>query len=280
MHKKVTHLSGIVLCDSKTIKTEMLLDLPGQSDTHNFPHQHPTPADLLLWRRALCKLSSEFHVLTVPLQEYVSPPHELPGWMLNNDGLILHNMITHGNQEYHKVYTPKSYPFARKTQSGQRFMFERVVMGTSNLHKYASVTPSQPGHILLQSSIPMHVQPPPVSGFEHTMKHFSNQTLWVLLDYSGDGSWILDKMILAQSLVIIYDGSYMKEVSPDIRSVAMMIYCKIAKARCKCTWAEHLSSAGAYCGELLGGLMMQLILNAAASEYHSAIPMVVVGHGL
>jgi hypothetical protein len=55
-----------------------------------------------------------------------------------------------------------------------------------------------------------------------------------------------------------------------------MIYCKISKARCKCTWVKCLSSAGAYHGEILGGLMMQLILNAAASGYHSAIPPVVV----
>jgi hypothetical protein len=170
MHKKVIHLSDIVLYDGKTIKLKMLLDLPGQSNTHKFPHQCPTPADLSLWKRALRKVSSEFHILMVPLQDYASPPHDLPWWMLNNDGLIPHNVITCGNQEYHEVYTPKSNPLSSKTQSSLQFMSDRVVMGTSNLHKYASFTPSQPGHILLQFFILMFLQPPPVSGFEHMIK--------------------------------------------------------------------------------------------------------------
>jgi hypothetical protein len=176
MHKKVIHLSDIVLCGGRTIKLEMLSAHPRQSNTHKFSHQHPTPVDLSLWRRALRKVSSEFHILTVPLQDYVSPPHDLPWWMLNDDGLILHKVITHGNQVCCKVYTPKSNPLAHKTRSGQRFMSDRVVMGTSNLHKYTSIIPLQPDCVLLQSSIPMFVQPSPVSGFEHAMKHFSNQT--------------------------------------------------------------------------------------------------------
>jgi hypothetical protein len=114
-----------------------------------------------------------------------------------------------------------------------------------------------------------------IYGFEHVIKSFANQTLWFSLDYDGDSSWILDGM-LAQSLVIIHDGSYMKELSPYISSAATMIYCTIAKARCKCTWAEQSASACPYRGEILGGVMTQLILNAAASTYCGTIPPVVV----
>ncbi len=78
MHKKVNHKLDIVLCDGKTIKVEMLMDQPGHSDIHTFPTQRPTPADLNLWKLALRKLSSNFHVFTVKLQEYISPPHNHP----------------------------------------------------------------------------------------------------------------------------------------------------------------------------------------------------------
>ncbi len=85
--------------------------------------------------------------------------------------------------------------------------------------------------------------------------------------FNGDGSCILDGM-LAQSLVIIHDGSYMKELLPNISLAATMIYCTIAKAQCKCTWAKKSTSAAPYHGEILGGVMTQLILNAAASKIY------------
>ena len=213
MHKKVVHTSDIVLCDGKTIKSEMLTDSPGHSDTHKFPIQRPSQADLILWRKALRMISSDFLVLTVPLQGYVLYPHNLPQWMINDDGSILHNTISMGDREYHEVYIPTSKPLARKTQSGQQFNCTMVVMGSSSLQNYASVTQSQPGHVLVHSSIPRFIPPPPVSGFEHAIKTFANQSLWTSLDYDGDGSWILGGM-LSQSLVIIHDGSFMKEFSP------------------------------------------------------------------
>jgi hypothetical protein len=134
------------------------------------------------------------------------------------------------DKEYHEIYTPTSNPFAHRTRSGQRFTSNRVAMGPSDLQTYASITHVQEGHIILHSTIPMYIPSPPVSGFEQTIRHFTNQSLWVSLEYNGDGSWILDGM-LAQSLIIIHDGSYMKEISPDISSAATMIYCLITRYR-------------------------------------------------
>ncbi len=123
----------------------------------------------------------------------------------------------------------------------------------------------------------MYVPSSPVSGFEQTITHFTNQSLWVSLEYNGDGSWILDGMLAQlQSLIIIHDGSYMKEISPDICSTATMIYCLITQYRCKCTWAERLASSGSYRRETLGRITTQLILNAASSSYKDTIPPIVV----
>ena len=107
------------------------------------------------------------------------------------------------------------------------------------------------------------------------IRGFANQSLWVSLDYDGDGSWILEGM-LAHVLIIIHDGSYMNKISPIISSAATIIYCTITKVQCKCTWAEMSTSAGPYRGKILGGVMTQLILHAAAASYHDAIPPVVV----
>ena len=90
---------------------------------------------------------------------------------------------------------------------------------------------------------------------------------------------ILEGMI-HRSLIIIHDGSYMKEISPSICAAATMIYCNATKKRCKCTWAEYSESAGSYRGEILGGIMTQLILKAAAKGYKGMIPRVGADMGI
>ncbi len=119
--KKVIHKLDIVLCDGKTIKAEMLTDQPGHYDVHKFPTQHPTPADLNHWKLTLHKLSSDFHVFTVKLQEYISPPHNHPWWMLNNYETNLHHNIVQGDKTYHEEYTPSSNPIDCRTRGGTTF---------------------------------------------------------------------------------------------------------------------------------------------------------------
>jgi hypothetical protein len=95
MHKKVIHLSDIVIGDGKTIMSEMVTDLPGQSNVHKFPTQKPTKADKALWETALCKISSEFKVLTLPLQKYIRSLYTQPHWRLSLEGHLPHHNFTH-----------------------------------------------------------------------------------------------------------------------------------------------------------------------------------------
>ncbi len=115
MHKKVIHLLDIVMCNGKTIMSEMLTYLPGQSNVYKFPTQKPTQVDKALWETALCKISSEFKVLTLPLQEYISSLYTQPHWRLSLEGHDLHHNVAHNSKEYHKVYNPRTDPFQQQT---------------------------------------------------------------------------------------------------------------------------------------------------------------------
>jgi hypothetical protein len=108
---------------------------------HKFPTQRPTPLDLELWKRALQKISSNFFVLAIQLQEYTNKPHEMPLWTTNADGLILHNTILQDDGEYNEVYIPCSNLLTRKTQSGQCFNLKIVVDGQSEFQSYAKHHP-------------------------------------------------------------------------------------------------------------------------------------------
>jgi hypothetical protein len=253
----------------------MLTGSPGHSDYHKFSTQRPTTANLTIWNTAIRRMSSAFLVLTVKLQEYICTPHSSPLWLLDNLGTTLHHNMVPGNKLYHEVYLPLTDTLARRTRSGQQFVSKLIAYGHSNFRQWASVTLLQGGQVFLHSLLPCFVSTQPVSGFENVIRGYVNQSLWVSLDYDGDGSWLL-KGMLAQSLIIIHDGSYMNKISSIVSSAATMIYCTIAKIQCKCTWAEMSTSAGSYRGEILGGVMMQLILHAAAASYHGAIPPAVV----
>ena len=242
MHKKVIHKSDIVLCDGRTIKADMLTSSPGHSNYHKFPTPCPTTADLTIWNTAIFRMSSAFLVLAVKLQEYVGTPHSSPLWLLDNLGTTLHHNIARGNKLYHEVYIPSMDTLARRTQSGQCFVSKVIAYGHSNFQQWASVTLLQEGQVFLHSSLPCFVSAQPVSGFKNVIRGYANQSLWASLDYDGDGSWILEGM-LAQSLIIIHDGSYMKEISLVVSSATTMIYCTIANVRCKCTWAKMSTSA-------------------------------------
>jgi hypothetical protein len=111
---------------------------------------------------------------------------------------------------YHKEYSLSSNPFDWRTRLGQRLNSTIVKNSPSNFHHYASVTLSQLGQVLLHSSVPGFISPWPISGFEHVIKTFANQSLWISLNYDGNGSKIPNGM-LAQPLVIIRDGSYMND---------------------------------------------------------------------
>ncbi len=251
----------------------MSTDLPGQSNVNKFPTQKPKKVDEALWETALWKISSEFKVLPLPLQEYISSLYTQPYWWLSSEGHVLHCNFTHNGKEYHKVYNPRTDPLLRQTWSGQRYISSMTKMGTSPLTNYVSIIYFQQNQVMLHSSIPIPLPLVPKIGFEQNLRHLSNHTLWLSLNFDGNGSWILDGMLNC-SLIIIHDGSYMKEISPLISSAATMIYCTMTRAQCKCTWAEQSDSAGAYHGEILGRIMAQLILQAAAAGYQGSIPRV------
>jgi hypothetical protein len=214
----------------------MLSASAGKSDVHKFPVQQRTPTDMNLWTTALRRISSKFYGLTLPLQEYISIKHSKPSWRLSHNGDILHHNIKMNGQDYHVEYTPTNDPLARQTRSGRRFQHNVTKMGYSEHPLFASIMHSQLGQVLLHSSAAAATSSVVSLGDETNLKGYGNKTLWKSLDYDGDGSWILEGMI-NRSLIIIHDGSYMKEISPLISASAMMIYCTIAKKRCKCTLA-------------------------------------------
>ncbi len=76
---------------------------------------------------------------------------------------------------------------------------------------------------------------------------------------NGNGSWIHQELSLG-SLFVIHDGLYMPEVTKDVCSADFMFFCTNSGNRAKGTVVEKSVSVDNYRGEILGGLMVQLVL--------------------
>ena len=71
------------------------------------------------------------------------------------------------------------------------------------------------------------------------------------------------------SLCIVHDVSCMVDLDTEVCSAGLMIFCTISGQTLKCAVAERSSEAGNYRGEILGGIICQLILRAASRRMSS-----------
>jgi hypothetical protein len=88
---------------------------------------------------------------------------------------------------------------------------------------------------------------------------WGNTWLWDNLVVSGDVNWIANS-IADNSCVAVMDGSYMKEVYPNLNSAAFIFECSKGRGRLKETFVEATPDAGSYHGELLVLMAIHLIL--------------------
>ena len=97
------------------------------------------------------------------------------------------------------------------------------------------------------------------------LRSWHNPGLWDNLECDGDGWWI-EEALNNGSLYLVSDGSYQREVDPDVCSCAFTLRCKTTKKKLECTWVERSPSASNYRGELLGALGYTLVMKAVCGE--------------
>ena len=79
--------------------------------------------------------------------------------------------------------------------------------------------------------------------------------------YSGTGSWLYHS-IAQGTLVCVSDGSFIRELHPDVCSSAIIMECSESKDRLTFSMTDTSPSANAFRGELIGLLAIHLILHS------------------
>ncbi len=101
--------------------------------------------------------------------------------------------------------------------------------------------------------------PAPPTDFWSIIKGWGNTWMWDNLTIRGDITWLAES-IADYSLVAVTDGSYMKEIYPQLNSTAFIFECTKGRG---CLWGsfvEHSPDARSYRGKLLGLMAIHLIL--------------------
>jgi hypothetical protein len=109
---------------------------------------------------------------------------------------------------------------------------------------------------------PPQTEPP--STFQQVLNEWGHTWMWENLKLSGDGdnktgTWVMEA-IEDNSLVAVTDGSYMKELYPDMNSCAFILECCKGRGRMSGAFSEQTMAACSYRGELLGLLAIHLVL--------------------
>ena len=93
--------------------------------------------------------------------------------------------------------------------------------------------------------------------------------MWDGLILSEDPSWVAE-CIKNRTPVCVTDGSYNKQVAPDVCSTGWVMACTQTKRQISGTLIERSKYTGSYREELLVMLAIRLFL-LAAEEYHNTI---------
>jgi hypothetical protein len=123
----------------------------------------------------------------------------------------------------------------------------------------ATVEEVAPGMVKVCSvtSLPVHLVPP--ANFLDVLHGWGQTWVWGNLKVTGGTDWMA-QAIAENSLVMVTDGSYIKEHYPDLCSMAFVLECTQGQGGAVVAFPEASAAANAFWGEVLGLMAVHLLL--------------------
>jgi hypothetical protein len=255
--KHVHHVSALVASDGVSVLPEMYTTAAGTSSM-TWSLERPSERDFLVWQEALALIAPNRR-LRRPLGHFLRMPPGDSSWTATADGTQLCHRLTPSSFELFQQVTP-----IRFTRAGTLFHQIATVSYDPGFPFLATVSQPTDTHARLHSSAPAPSPAPVDLDLISVLRSWENQSLWRHLKFDGDGSWLLNA-IIANTLIICHDGSYMKKVTSNVCAAALVMHCTVTGFELSCTWVECCDEADNYRAELLGGLCSSLLLKAISS---------------
>ena len=262
--KQVYFLSDLVCCDGTSLLPDIWKCDTTVASSYTFPRECPTAADFAVWNTAIDCIFGTTRCLTPRLGPFLRLPPRHTHWKTNisRDSLTLCGPHNHATQQFQLIGG------RRITRRGRLFQKQPSTNHPESDSHLATVLVVDQNTVTLHSCAPLP-QPTkrPMLSPRDIISHMANQTLWNTLDLDGDGCWITDS-IRSGSLVCCHDGSFMGDLDPAVCSAAGLLLCRSTGKVATISVAEqsNIKTASNYRAEILGGLMVTLILQAATTD--------------
>ncbi len=212
-----------------------------------FPHEEVTAPEMDLWCCAIAQVMAHGPV-QASLGVFRAEGHKLWEWrVVENQGRLYRQ---HGDQvEVYAHVRRGRYRRIRTRRSGKmRSDMATVEEGTLGMMKVCSV------------ALPP-IRPTPPTDFLDILRGWGQTWIWDDLRVTGGTDWITHA-IADNSLVVVTDGSYIKEHWPELCSAAFVLEDNKGRGQLAGAFAEASVVANAYRGELLGLMAVHLLLLA------------------
>lgn len=250
--QQVLFLSDIIAANGRGLDERYLRKRSAgeQWSMLRFPKEKPSPADFRLWQIAIRQLVPAAG-LSVHLGRLLHKGYKVWEWRLSLEDQCL---LRYGTESM-AVYEATSD--SRRTWKVTQPEADIEVVGVP-----CTVRESRNGLVSITSvAAAPRPEKMPESLFE-VLQEWDNTWLWKSLRLVGDDNWLLES-IQAGTCIAVTDGSYIREVYPDLCSCAFILECTEGRGRIFGSFPESSKVANAYRGELLGLMAIHLILLAA-----------------
>ena len=253
-HQQVLFISDIFDASGRAVDRKYLELRPVEEawSTLIFPQEHPPQRDFNLWHRAVLLLAPRGRPDS-RLGRLLIKGHKIWRWRYDLDRAALY----HIKGAVMDIYTPAA-GHVRRANKWQRTVHEipwrdfGVICSTRE-------EPNGDRSIICSTELP---GPPPLpSDFWEVLDKWQRLWMWDNLTWVGDDGW-LAAVIADGTCIAVTDGSYMKDLYPNVQLVAVVLECTRGRGRLWCSFSEASQVACSYRGELLGLMAIHLILLA------------------
>ena len=255
-HQQVLFLSDVLCAQGKTIDRRYLTRRQEQEkwSTLRFPKEDPPRKDFRFWKQALQTIIPRGNV-SDRLGPFIHEGYKIWDWRYDEEA----NELLHHHERGMDIYVPSLVPRYRRTPN--RWTRSKVNRPAELRGDVCTVREVGLAVLTIVSHAPPAAAKDIPDHFLDVLQEWGCAWMWKNLQFIGGDDWIAEA-ITDNSLVACTDGSYIRELYPDLCSAAFIMECSRGRGRLVGAFPEKSAAANAYRGELLGLMAIHLLLLA------------------